>query len=227
MKEIRVRLTFIEEILGTASGNPALHTEFIASKAPDAETREQEIAAVGASLVTEKTMTVFPRNEDGDEILWPYQVKGFMKSAQQTLNRIEDKKSPLYLTAYKSKIDNLVFIKAVQDSWSGTGTGITIHYPDGVDESYDCERPLRAETAQGPRVALAHSETCPVGSWVEMDIKAKDNKLINNVTAWLDSGIDYGIGQWRNSGKGRFVWELLDGELTDAKGHKVSGNKEK
>lgn len=220
MKEIRVRLTFIEEILGTASGNPALHTEFIASKAPDAETREQEIAAVGASLVTEKTMTVFPRNEDGDEILWPYQVKGFMKSAQQTLNRIEDKKSPLYLTAYKSKIDNLVFVKATQDRWGTHGTGITIHYPDGVDESYDCERPLRAETAQGPRVALAHSETCPVGSWVEMDILTRDDRLEQNVIAWLNSGMFYGIGQWRNADRGRFVWELLDD-----KGKVIGGNK--
>lgn len=37
MKEIKVKATFNERILGTASGNPELHSEFIASKAPDAK----------------------------------------------------------------------------------------------------------------------------------------------------------------------------------------------
>ena len=223
MKTMRVRLTFIEDLLGTASGNPALHSEYIASKAPDAETREQEIAAVGADIVTEKTMTVFPRNEDGNEILWPYQVKGFFKSAQQSLNKTvkaEDRKKFPYLSSYKSVIDNLVFCKAVQDRWDSQGTGIVIHWPEGVEETYDCERPLRAETAQGPRVALAHSEVCPAGSWVEVDILVRTDDLLRNVREWLDGGIFYGIGQWRNSGKGRFVWEELD-----EKGKVIGGNK--
>lgn len=222
MKIIRVRITFVEEILGTASGNPALHTEYIASKAPDAETKEQEIAAVGANAFTEKSMTVFPRNEDGDEIFWPYQIKGFFKSAQKTLNMITDKKRFPYVSAYKTKIDNLIFVKAVEDSWSGQTHGIVIHWPDDVEESYDCERPLRADTAQGPRVALAHSETCPAGSWIEIDIKTKADDLEMNIHEWLNSGVDYGIGQWRNSGKGRFVWELLDMDGNVIKG----GNKD-
>ena len=210
MKTIRVRLTFIEEILGTAPGNPALHTEYVASKAPDAETMEKEIEAIGAGRMTEKTMTIFPRNDAGEEILWPYQVKGFFKSAQQTLNRTEDKKGALYLSAFKSKIDNLIFVRAPQDKFGTTGTGIVIHWPEGVEESYDCERPLRAETAQGPRIALAHSETCPVGSWVEMYIRTKMDSLEKNIIEWLESGIYYGIGQWRNADKGRFTYEILD-----------------
>lgn len=36
MKKIKVRITFTEEILGTASGDPKLHEEFVASKAPNA-----------------------------------------------------------------------------------------------------------------------------------------------------------------------------------------------
>ena len=223
METMRVRITFIEDILGTASGNPALHSEYIASKAPDAETREQEVAAVGAEIVTEKTMTVFPRNEKGQEILWPYQIKGFFKSAQGTLNKTvsaEGRKAFPYLASYKSIIDNLVFCKATQDGWDQRGTGIVIHWPEGVEEAYDCERPLRAETAQGPRVALAHSEVGPAGSWIEVDILVRRNDLMKNVWEWLDGGIFYGIGQWRNSGKGRFVWEELDD-----KGKVIGGNK--
>lgn len=36
MKELKVRLTFLEEILGTASADPEIHETFIASNAPDA-----------------------------------------------------------------------------------------------------------------------------------------------------------------------------------------------
>ena len=223
MKTMRVRLTFIEDILGTASGNPALHTEYIASKAPDAETRDAEIAAVGAEIVTEKTMTVFPRNEQGQEILWSYPIKGFFKSAQGTLNKTvstEGRKSFPYLASFKSIIDNMVFVKATQDGWDTKGTGIVIHWPEGVEETYDCERPLRAETAQGPRVALAHSEVCPAGSWVDIDILVRRDDLMKNVKEWLDGGMFYGIGQWRNSGRGRLLWDEID----EKTGEVIGGN---
>ena len=140
MKTMRVRLTFIEDILGTASGNPALHTEYIASKAPDAETRDAEIAAVGAEIVTEKTMTVFPRNEAGQEILWPYQVKGFFKSAQGTLNKTvstEGRKAFPYLASYKGIVDNMIFCKAVQDGWDTRTTGIVINWPLPGETAWD------------------------------------------------------------------------------------------
>ena len=47
MKKLKVRLTFLEEILGTASADPEIHETFIASNAPDAPTRKEEIEAIG------------------------------------------------------------------------------------------------------------------------------------------------------------------------------------
>ena len=41
MKKINVRLTLAEDMLGTASANPQIHEEYIASKAPDAPSREE------------------------------------------------------------------------------------------------------------------------------------------------------------------------------------------
>ena len=61
MKKIKVKVTFTESVLGTASANPELHAEFIASKAPDAKTREEEVADLGVDEVERKDMTVFPR----------------------------------------------------------------------------------------------------------------------------------------------------------------------
>ena len=51
IKELRVRITYAEPLLGTASANKELHSEFIASKAPDAPSREEEVAAIGVDAV--------------------------------------------------------------------------------------------------------------------------------------------------------------------------------
>lgn len=50
MKELKVRLTFLEEVLGTANAEKDIHEKFIASKAPDAPSREQEVEALEDSL---------------------------------------------------------------------------------------------------------------------------------------------------------------------------------
>lgn len=190
MKEMKVRLTFTEEILGTASNSKEIHAEFIASKAPDAPSREEEIEAIGVEEAIEKGMTVFPRNADGKPILYDYQIKGFFKNSAKAFNYLKK------LTAYKSKIDNLVFIKERM---------IELQLPEG-QEIGNCQRPLRASTAQGERVALANSESCPAGTVVEFTIMVMLDELMANVIEWLDYGALNGIGQWHNSGKGRFQW---------------------
>lgn len=74
----------------------------------------------------------------------------------------------------------------------------------------DCQRPLRASTAQGERVALANSETVPAGSWCDVEITVLKDDLIKMVKECLAYGKLKGIGQWRNSSKGRFVFELTE-----------------
>ena len=51
---MKVRLTFLEPVLGTWPSNENIARDFIASKAPDASTIEDEIAALGADAVAEK-----------------------------------------------------------------------------------------------------------------------------------------------------------------------------
>lgn len=101
MKELKVRLTFLEEILGTASADPDIHETFIASNAPDAPTRKEEIEAIGIEEVVEKSMTVFPR-DNGVPIYWDYQIKGFFKDACGMLRKVTgSKSSKLRLTKKK------------------------------------------------------------------------------------------------------------------------------
>lgn len=69
------------------------------------------------------------------------------------------------------------------------------------------ERPLRAISASGERVALAASETVPAGTVLEFSILVMNPKDAETVREWLDYGALRGLFQWRNSGKGRFEWD--------------------
>ncbi len=196
MKEMKVRITLTEEMLGMASSNPDIHDDFIASNAPDAPSRAEEIEALGVEAVQEKGRTVFPRNEDGNPIVWDYQVRGFFKDACGMLRRVPKTKSSA-MKAYKKNIDGLIFVKERK---------IPIRF-DG--EMGDCQRPLRAQTAQGERVALAASETVPAGAVMEFTVQTLLDEDMDAVREWLDYGMMRGLGQWRNSGKGRFRWEEI------------------
>lgn len=193
-KEMTVTLTLIDEALGMMPANPEVHETYIASKAPDAKTIEEEVAAVGAAEVVEKTMTIFPRLEDGKTpFFWDYQIRGFFKDAMGMLRRVSDSECAK-LKNYKKLVDGLIFIKERKIPINVNG------------EMGDCQRPLRAETMQGPRVALAHSETVPEGSTCTFTIQLLDGTLEKAVRECLDYGELRGLAQWRNSGKGRFTW---------------------
>ena len=195
-KILKVRVTMFEEILGTASANPEIHEEFIASKAPDAPSREEEVAAVGADEVFEKGMTVFPR-VNGEPIAWDYQWKGFFKDACGCLRKIPGSACEK-IKAYKKEIDGLIFVEP---------RAIPIRF-DG--EMGICQRPLRGQTAQGERIALASSESIPAGATMTFEIRMLLPEHEKAVREMLDYGRLRGFGQWRNSGKGRFTWELLE-----------------
>ena len=77
--------------------------------------------------------------------------------------------------------------------------------PEG-GEIGTCQRPLRASTAQGERIALASSETVPAGSFIDVEITILKDDLEDMVKECLAYGKLHGMMQWRNSGKGRFEW---------------------
>lgn len=196
MKEIKVKITFTEEVLGTCSANPEIHREFIASNAPDAISREEEVEALGAEEVFEKGLTVFPRTEDGTPFIWDYQIKGAFKDSCGMLRKVSGTLSSK-VKAYKKEIDGLIFVKERR---------IPI---DAAGEIGICQRPLRAQTAQGERVALTSSESVPSGSSIEFTVQCLVDSQIALVKEWLDYGALRGFGQWRNSGKGRYTWQEM------------------
>lgn len=200
MKLLKCRLTTFEPMLGSAPANQEIYKEFIASKAPDAPGVEDEIAAIGADAVAEKGTTVFPRNNSGEPILFDYHVKGMFKDACQMLRYEKGDNESCKLKAYKKLIDGLIFPCPRQ---------IPIRFDGDITI---CQRPIRAQTIQGERVALASSEQIPAGAVIEFGVLCKNDGLITAVREWLDYGILRGIGQWRNSGMGRFTWEEISCE---------------
>ena len=83
---------------------------------------------------------------------------------------------------------------------------IPLTLPEGGEIGI-CERPLRAQTMQGERVALAKSESVPAGTTFAITVTMLNPDLEDVVREWLDYGALRGIGQWRNSGMGRIKWE--------------------
>lgn len=191
-----IKLTFIEPVLGTWPSNENVARDFIASKSPDAATIEEEIAAIGAENYSDKAMTVFPR-VDGKPVFYDYQIKGFFKDTCGGLRKVKDSSSSK-IKAYKKEIDKLIFPEP---------RTIPILFDGEIKE---CQRPLRAQTAQGERVSLAMSEEIPAGATCEFTVVCLCDDHIDVVRDWLDYGRFSGIGQWRNSGKGRFRWEEIE-----------------
>jgi len=203
MKALNVQIRFTEPLLGTSSSDPEIHRNFVASKAadPDRAAEEVDAIAVDPDDPAQRGTTVFPKGEDGSPFLWDYQLKGFFKDACGMLRRATGGKSA-GLKAYKKEIDGLVF---------PTPRRIALHLPEGTGITY-CERPLRASTAQGERVALASSEQLPAGTWCEFTVQTLNDRLVPLILEWLTYGLVRGIGQWRNSGMGRFVCVVTDAQ---------------
>jgi len=198
MKTLKIKVTFTEEVLGTSSNNPEIHSEFIAINAPDGKKRKEELEALPTEEQIEKAMTVFPR-ENGVPFIWDYQFKGFFKDTCSALARVKGSKSA-GLKAFKKIIDGVIFPEPRK---------IMLQLPKGTKIG-SCQRPLRGQTAQGERISLANSETVPIGTTCELSIVLFEDSLEAILIEWLDYGRFKGMLQWRNSGKGRFTYEVIE-----------------
>lgn len=191
-----VELEFIDDILGSWPSNPYLAEDYIASKAPDAETREEEVANLGADAVLDKQRTIFPRDKDGVPSLMAHQIRGFFKEACKALSGNKEYLSAS-VRAYKKEINSRIFVSPKY---------IRL---ENVENVYDFQRPLRASTPLGERIALANSETISEGVKVHFTVQTIGPKDLDYVREWLDYGALQGLGQWRNAGYGRFTWKEI------------------
>jgi hypothetical protein len=206
LKRYHVKLTFISAILGSAPSSKDVYENYVASKMP--EPTLENIAAESA-LVPEEVpptgKTIFRVDPDTKGLIFlPHQIRGFLK---ESASAVTGSKGAGGLTAFKSKIDKWVFVSPDKIFIKRDGDIIT--KADGT-----CERPLRAVTAQGPRVSLLSSEQINEGVTVEFDLMVLPlgQKEITQelLQSWLDYGQFQGISQWRNGSYGKFRYELTE-----------------
>ena len=198
MKELKVRITFTESVLGSTPANEDIYRDYIATKAEDPKTIEDEVKALGVEAVAEKGKTIFPKLEDGTPFMYDYQIKGFFKDTCGGLRKVPGTCSSK-IKAFKKEIDKLIFIKERK---------IPIVFEGEIGE---CQRPLRASTAQGERVSIAISEEIPAGATMEFTICYFLDEYGVTIREWLDYGVFSGLGQWRNASHGRFTWKEIKG----------------
>lgn len=194
MNRYKIILTFTQPILGTIPKDPEVYAGYIASKAAlTDEALAEELASV--EKVEEKGWTGFHK-VNGQPVIYDYVLKGFFKDACGMLRRVPGTRSEK-LTAHKKIIDGLVFVEPRQIPLNYNGKGLGV-----------LERPLRAQTAQGERVTLARSDTCPVGTTMEFTVEILGGLDEKTLREWLDYGRKRGLGQWRNGGYGSFTYEM-------------------
>lgn len=193
-------VTFTEPCLGTAPMNEQLYTDYIATKrganGNGAPLTQEELEEELGTLPEDKGKTGFHRMPDGTPMLYDYQMKGYFKDAAGMLRYDTGSLSKL-LKAYKRVIDGTLFIVPRRIPLKLTG-------PIEI-----LERPLRAQTMQGERVALAQSEMVPAGTSFACQIKILGSGIDEEqLREWLDYGALRGLGQWRNGGWGTFQYTL-------------------
>lgn len=185
----------------------------------------------------EKGHTSFMVDEDGHLFIMEYMIRGFLKAAAEAIkvpfnknfnkyrlmawsreceahlaNKGKKKDLPVKPKpvkaipwAHKKMVDESIFtfprhIHFLRD-------GERMKEPDGV-----LERPLRAETPKGPRVALAKSDQVDAGTEMQFEIAVVDDALVpkDMLVSLLKYGAQKGLGQFRNGGYGRFVFKVWD-----------------
>lgn len=202
----KYRLIGLTPLLGSQPASEAIRTQFIAAKAPSIELSQEEKDLFEDESLQTRGLSVFARDPDHSDqlIVLNYMVRGFFKAALSALTQ------QLGVKAYKSKVDKYLFVFPRRIPILRDGNPI-------YEEDSQYERPIRAETAKGPRVALQASE-CIDAPWsIDIEIRllpneksAKSESLTWSVVeAALDYGQLSGLGQFRNGSFGTFRWELI------------------
>lgn len=184
---MKVKITLLEEVLGSSPSNEELLATYIASKAPTSDLTTEEVDNIKAQNAEDR-ITVFPKTADGTPFLYDYQVKGMFKDSCKMLAKAGKAgyaggKACAAIKAYKQAIDGLIFVTPREIPYDLHGMKVDF-----------CERPLRAQTPMGERVSIAKSESVPAGATAEFEIECLNPKLEDMVRECLDYGKKRGLG---------------------------------
>lgn len=194
----KVVIELIQDQLGTVPKDPTVYASYIESKKPETLAHENESENVPADLEA-KGWTGFMSDTNG-LFIYDYLIKGFFKNAANQL------KEQLVTSAMRSKVVNQLFVHP-RKIYFGKTT------PDDM-----IERPIQCQTAQGPRVSLARSDSVASGTQITFYVEWLKGGDITEakILELLKYGRLCGLGQFRTGGYGRFkVVSFEPSELPD------------
>lgn len=202
-KQVTVKIRLTTPMLGTVPKDKEIYKTFIESKKPqvasvvDGLEDDDESSTVGED---EKGVTGFHSDDEGP-FIYNYLFKGFMKAALQALKNI-DGTAASNIRQNLKMVNNWIFVEPRR---------IHLRLPEGAVIE-NLQRPLRAQTMQGERIALANSEMVPEGTEFEINIRwyDADGMDIHVIKDILDYGADKALGQWRNAGYGQIEYFMTD-----------------
>lgn len=224
MRVFDVVLEITEDMLGTVPKDKKVYANYIAGKAkeiidkaagkgvPQTDGEPVTSEAVDAKLaeevetvqqVEEKGWTGFHTDEQGP-FLYDYAIKGFLCEAARTVQaQVKGDKGAKAdeeagtINQLGDKVKRFVFVAPRR-----------VRLPAIAAEPL--ERPLRAMTAQGPRVTVVRSDRVEAGARINFKIKVLDGgipakQVVKFISMLFEYGEFCGLGQWRSGGAGRFT----------------------
>ena len=156
-------------------------------------------------------VTIFYWNEELKRpMIGAHMVYGFLKAAAESHMRTLTKKEQKAGTILRS----CSYTQSIINQHVKAETRFLTFDRDlkRSDDSsiYHEQRPLRANTAQGPRVSLAKSEVVPAGAKLDFILKVLPNSPLTfeALLTLFGYGQLKGLGQWRNADWGQFECEV-------------------
>ena len=124
---MKIKITLLEEVLGSSPSNEELLATYIASKAPTNDLTAEEVDNIKAQNAEDR-ITVFPKLADGNPFIWDYQIKGLLKDSCKALAAAGKAGYPggkacAALKAYKKAIDGLILSIHEPSPTTCTGCG--------------------------------------------------------------------------------------------------------
>jgi hypothetical protein len=177
---------------------------------------QRELAAVGkidelretfAELDNKGTTVFFWDKELNRPCIGDHMIPGFLKAATEAICKTRARKNGTVLGSISYTCSLINQHLSVKERYIPFDKDI-MRDKDGFAKGL--QRPLRAMTAQGPRVTLASSEMVDAGATLEFTLQVlKDSDITEDVLHTLfQYGQSHGLGQWRNAGWGKFEYEL-------------------
>lgn len=197
-----VTIELVDDMLGSVPASKSLYGGYVAARTTKKLKKEGYSDTEIESILKEELDYVHDDETQGlttffadkkSPFLRPHQVKGFFKEAARRLKEHGN------LKQLRDKVTAYLF---VEDTTGGKR--IRLPKPDGG--KYDvAERPIRCQTPQGERTAIARSEFVEEGTKLSFNVVLLNGVISKELLKELLAYGKYqGLGQWRSGGLGQF-----------------------